>query len=127
VKKFAEILGGGGDGAARAAELGELMYKSHKSYSACSLGSPGTDELVRLVREAGAGAGLYGAKITGGGSGGTVAVMVAAEAGRELSDEAAAALERVGAEYARATGRPPRLIAGSQPGAELMRPARVRW
>src|SRR5208337_3850763 len=50
-------------------EMGELMYGSHASYSACGLGSDGTDLLVELVREAGLAAGLYGAKITGGGSG----------------------------------------------------------
>jgi galactokinase len=55
--------------------LGQLMYASHASYSACGLGSDGTDRLVALVREAGPRLGLYGAKITGGGSGGTVAVL----------------------------------------------------
>ena len=51
------------------------MYQSHASYSACGLGSEGTDLLVDLVRKAGSSSGLYGAKITGGGSGGTVAVL----------------------------------------------------
>jgi L-arabinokinase len=51
------------------------MYASHASYSACGLGSDGTDHLVALVREAGPRLGLYGAKITGGGSGGTVAIL----------------------------------------------------
>ncbi|MEX0885125.1 MAG: galactokinase family protein [Phycisphaeraceae bacterium] len=55
--------------------LGELMYQSHASYSACGLGSDATDAIVRQVRDAGAAVGLYGAKITGGGSGGTVAVL----------------------------------------------------
>jgi hypothetical protein len=55
--------------------LGELMCQSHASYSACGLGSAGTDRLVALVREAGPQHGLYGAKITGGGSGGTVAIL----------------------------------------------------
>jgi L-arabinokinase len=55
--------------------LGELMYAAHASYSACGLGSDGTDRLVALAREAGPGLGVYGAKITGGGSGGTVAVL----------------------------------------------------
>ena len=55
--------------------LGELMYQSHASYSACELGSDGTDLLVELAREAGPEAGIYGAKITGGGSGGTVALL----------------------------------------------------
>lgn len=55
--------------------MGELMYQSHESYSMCGLGSPGTDEIVRLVRETGTGGGLYGARITGGGCGGTVVVL----------------------------------------------------
>ena len=58
-----------------ARELGELMYASHESYSACGLGNDGTDRLVALVKAAGPERGLFGAKITGGGSGGTVAVF----------------------------------------------------
>lgn len=54
----------------------------HYSYSACGLGSDGTDKLVQLVQEtqhsklskSGDGT-LYGAKITGGGSGGTICVI----------------------------------------------------
>lgn len=108
VTRFAEILSGA-DAAERAHELGELMYKSHKSYSACCLGSPGTDELVRLVRESGTESGLYGAKITGGGSGGTVAVL-----GRK---GARTAVEAVAKEYERRTGHAPLIISGSSPGA----------
>lgn len=108
VTRFAEILSGAG-AASRADELGQLMYKSHKSYSACCLGSPGTDELVRLVREAGTESGLYGAKITGGGSGGTVAVL-----GRK---GARASVEEITKEYERRTGHAPLIISGSSPGA----------
>ena len=90
-------------------EMGELMYGSHASYSACGLGSDGTDLLVELVREAGPAVGLYGAKITGGGSGGTVAVLGRADAG-----EAVAGIAR---RYREATGREPYLFAGSSPGA----------
>ncbi len=61
--------------------LGALMYESHDSYSACGLGSTGTDRLVALAREAGVARGIYGAKITGGGSGGTVAVLADAGGG----------------------------------------------
>ena len=108
VRKFAKVLENW-EGLGQAAELGELMYGSHKSYSACRLGSPGTDELVRLVREAGADAGLYGAKITGGGSGGTVAVL-----GREGAEKS---IEAITKEYARRTGHEPLVISGSSPGA----------
>jgi galactokinase len=61
--------------------LGELVYESHASYSGCGLGSDGNDRLVALAREAGPARGIDGAKITGGGSGGTVALLADAEAG----------------------------------------------
>jgi L-arabinokinase len=89
--------------------LGDLMYGSHASYSACGLGSAGTDLLVELVRSAGHAQGLYGAKITGGGSGGTVAVL-----GRRGADEA---IERIAGEYARRMNYRPRIFSGSSPGA----------
>jgi L-arabinokinase len=85
------------------------MYQSHLSYSACGLGSNGTDLLVRLVREAGPRRGLYGARITGGGSGGTVAVL----ARREASSSLKAIAER----YAEETGYIPHIFSGSSPGA----------
>lgn len=89
--------------------LGELMYQSHSSYSACGLGSNGTDRLVTLVREAGPSAGLFGARITGGGSGGTVAVL-----GRR---DVRPALEKIVEQYARETGYRPYIIEGSSPGS----------
>ena len=89
-------------------ELGALMFESHASYQACGLGSPGTDRLVELVRSEGGDAGLYGARITGGGSGGTVAVI-----GRKGS---AAAIARVAQEYERATGHRPHVFSGSSSG-----------
>ncbi|PYS76485.1 MAG: GHMP kinase [Acidobacteria bacterium] len=95
--------------AAQAEHLGELMYQSHASYSACGLGSEGTDELVRLVREAGPAQMLYGAKITGGGSGGTVAVL-----GRRDAGEAVA---KLASRYAERAGRQALVLSGSSPGA----------
>ncbi|HEY0603560.1 MAG TPA: galactokinase family protein [Herpetosiphonaceae bacterium] len=89
--------------------LGELMYQSHASYTACGLGSPGTDRLVELVRAAGPDSGLYGAKITGGGSGGTVAVL----ARRGMS----AIIRDLAAQYERETGNITTLLSGSSPGA----------
>ena len=74
VRAFAELLQG--KICERNLELlGELMYQSHASYSACGLGSMGTNRLVEMVREIGTKRGLFGAKITGGGSGGTVVVL----------------------------------------------------
>ena len=92
------------------------MYESHASYSACGLGSAGTDRLVALVKEAGQGSGLYGAKITGGGSGGTVAVL-----GRRGAD-----VRAVASAYARETGQPPRIFSGSSPGAAAFGHVRMR-
>jgi len=93
----------------QALRLGELMYESHTSYSACGLGSAGTDEIVRLVQEAGAAQGLYGAKITGGGSGGTVAVLGRRDAGAQVA--------KLAARYAADTGQPALVLSGSSPGA----------
>lgn len=89
--------------------LGELMYQSHASYSACGLGSQGTDRLVELVRRAGAADGLYGARITGGGSGGTVAVIG--------HSNAAASIARIAEQYAEETGHQPYIFSGSSPGS----------
>jgi len=89
-------------------QLGELMYESHASYGHCGLGSTGTDRLVALVRAQGPDAGLYGARITGGGSGGTVAVI-----GRR---EAAHAIAGIVDAYEQQTGYRPYVFAGSSPG-----------
>lgn len=88
--------------------LGKLMYESHASYTACGLGSPGTDLIVKLVRAEEA-QGLYGARITGGGSGGTVAVVGRADAH--------AAVRRVVEAFERLTGHRPHVFEGTSPGA----------
>jgi L-arabinokinase len=110
VGAFASLLEGP-PGERRRERLGDLMFQSHASYSACGLGSDGTDRLVALAREAGPAAGLHGAKITGGGSGGTVAVLARRDSGAEAT--VAAIAER----YARDTGRTARVFSGSSPGA----------
>ena len=66
--------------------------------------------LVDLVR-AHEHAGLYGAKITGGGSGGTVAVLAATTA------RATGALHEILHEYEKQTGNKPELFDGTSPGA----------
>ena len=106
-ESFRQLLSAAPD-EARRIRLGALMYESHASYGACGLGSRGTDRLVELVRSEGPAAGLYGARITGGGSGGTVAVI-----GRK---DAAAAIARVADAYERATGYRPHVFSGSSPG-----------
>jgi len=107
VNSFAAILKGWSGEDKQAQELGELMYGSHDSYSACELGSDGTDALVALVREYFDE--LYGAKITGGGSGGTVAVL-----GRRGATEA---ISEIGVRYREQTGYVPQIISGSSAGA----------
>ena len=92
--------------------LGELMFASHAGYSACGLGSEGTDLLVDLAREAGAAAGIYGAKITGGGSGGTVAILA--------REDAVGRIRQIAAEYAERTRREPYLFEGTSDGATLL-------
>lgn len=96
-------------GHAEKIELGKLMYESHASYSACGLGSTGTDLLVELVRSAGADRGLFGAKITGGGSGGTVAVLGNRDAEDTVAD--------VADSFAVLTGHHPYIFRGSSPGS----------
>jgi galactokinase len=90
--------------------LGELMYSSHQSYSACGLNSSGTDRLVELTNQIGQKGGLYGAKITGGGSGGTVAVL-----GR---NDAGDLIEEIMHSYTKETGHKPYLFTGSSMGAD---------
>ena len=75
VTRFAELLTELPSRPEAAIEAGELMYASHRSYSDCGLGSAETDRIVAAVAEAGPSRGLFGAKITGGGSGGTVCIL----------------------------------------------------
>jgi L-arabinokinase len=92
-------------------KAGHLMYASHLSYTNDALlGAEECDLLVQLVRER-EHAGLYGAKITGGGSGGTVAVL--AESGQGV-DAAVAEIMQI---YEQRTGRKPEAVLGSSPGA----------
>jgi galactokinase len=90
-------------------EIGELMFAAHNSYTDCGLGCTATDLLVNLVREAGAGAGLYGARITGGGSGGVVAILGSSDA----DDAVTAIADR----YAEINGHECYVFRGSSPGA----------
>jgi galactokinase len=102
VEMFADLLRGPVTNCS-AHLLGELMYASHESYSRCGLGMRATDALVDAVRAAGWERGLAGARVSGGGSGGTVVVLGDRDAEpivRELS-------ERLGAG----------LVRGSSPGA----------
>lgn len=106
VRAFAELLQAPASHR-RSELLGELMYQSHASYGACGLGADATDLLVALVRTASAAQGFFGAKITGGGSGGTVAVL-----GRRGAD-----IGRIAQAYEARTGHRPQVFSGSSSGS----------
>jgi len=92
-------------------KAGHLMYASHISYTNDALlGADECDLLVKLVRQREA-AGLYGAKITGGGAGGTVAIL--ANTGQKVD----AAIAEIMAEYQKKTTHPPEAFLASSPGA----------
>lgn len=90
--------------------MGDLMYQSHYSYTECGLGNEATDLLVELTRQQGPAAGLYGAKVTGGGAGGTVAILGRRDAG--------SAFQQVVRAYADARHTEPYVIDGSSMGAD---------
>lgn len=86
---------------------GKQMLAAHASYSRCGLGTRETDLLVELAMEQ---SGVAGAKITGGGSGGTVCILCP-------TDQEATIAESVAENYEKHTGNAPRLIQGTSPGA----------
>lgn len=67
--------------------MGELMYQSHQSYTDCGLGHERTDRIVDMIKAKGEKKGLYGARISGGGNGGTVCVLCAGLSGPESVQE----------------------------------------
>ncbi len=92
-------------------DAGELMYASHWSYGQrCGLGSIETDLLVNLLRRHGAEADVYGAKVTGRGCGGVVAVFM------RTSERATAAVDQAIQDYQAHTGRKAKLIHACSPG-----------
>lgn len=90
--------------------MGELMYQSHYAYTECGLGAKATDFLVGLCRNEGITNGIYGAKITGGGAGGTVAILADKNAGDTI--------EKIMGSYAKAEMGQPYLFEGSSDGAD---------
>lgn len=90
---------------------GDQMYGAHESYQKlCRLSVDAVDFLVEAVRRRGPERGLFGAKITGGGSGGVVAVFGTTEG---LAREIPAITE----EFKRRTGVLADVFEGSSPGA----------
>ena len=92
-------------------EAGEMMYGAHESYrDNCRLSVPEVNFLVEAVRKRGPAHGLYGAKITGGGTGGTVAVFGKIEALKEH-------VPHIAVEFSRRVGVMPDIFEGTSPGA----------
>lgn len=82
VRQFKILLSMAGNQHSKAEyeQMGELMVQSHQSYTACGLGTAKTDQLVKMALEK-RDQGIFGAKITGGGSGGTVCFMAVGNEG----------------------------------------------
>jgi len=77
--------------------IGECLYQSHAAYGRMGLGAAETDQMVNAIQGLGAENGFYGARISGGGSGGTVVVL--------CEREALPAFERLGTEVPGASSR----------------------
>lgn len=93
------------------AQLGVLMNQSHHSYSRYArLGHPLTDQLASLLNEAGQSAGIFGCRITGGGCGGTLAILL------HDTPETYQAIEQIRQRYETMTGRTTMLFAGTSDG-----------
>jgi L-arabinokinase len=90
--------------------MGELMYQSHQAYTSCGLGARATDLLVELCRKEGMKNGIYGAKITGGGAGGTVAILA--------DKKASEVIKRIFVTYSTSGMGNPYLFEGSSDGAD---------
>ena len=90
---------------------GQCMFGAHASYrDNCHLSAEEVDFLVEAVRKRGTGSGLYGAKITGGGTGGTVAIFGRLAALKEH-------IPQIATEYSRRVGAMPDIFEGTSPGA----------
>jgi L-arabinokinase len=89
---------------------GKLMYASHWSYSKrAGLGCKETDLIVKLARGCGVERGVYGAKITGGGCGGTVVLLI--------REDSFGTVEWIADEYQKLSGMKPTLFTGTSMGA----------
>ena len=56
-------------------QVGEMMLMQHQSYSKIGLGHFLTDQIVDLLMSFGPKKGIYGARTSGGGSGGTIVIL----------------------------------------------------
>ena len=99
--------------------IGEIFGQSHIAYAECGLGAAACDELVARALNAG----LPGAKMTGGGGGGVVAVL-------GCSDDWPI-VRSIAQEYGGQHGRMPHIFEGSSDGVDAfgvhtLQPAQTR-
>ena len=93
-------------------KAGKIMRRSHWSYGQrCALGSVETDRLSSLLRRNDTRDGVYGARVSGHGSGGMMVVLM------EASDEARQKLNGVLTEYKEIIGRTATIHEGTSHGA----------
>lgn len=75
INRFRELLAAAPSAECRR-ELGDLMLRSHDDYRARGLGNDACDVVIDAVKQRrDAGGGVYGAKLTGRGGGGTVVLL----------------------------------------------------
>jgi galactokinase len=100
--------------------IGEILCQSHAAYAECGLGSAACDELVARALNAG----LPGAKMTGGGAGGVVAVLGCSNDWPMVCS--------IAQEYAGERGVMPHIFEGSSDGIDafgvrMLQPALTRY
>ncbi len=101
-----------------AMQLGELMFQSHQGYNRCKLGSAATDALVERGIEFGPENGIYGAKITGGGSGGVVCFLCEGRKGAQ-------SVRQIAALHAKDFNSEAAIFSGSSDGAHWVKPISI--
>jgi L-arabinokinase len=90
-------------------KIGNLMYQSHSSCAKnCRLGFKEADLIVRMVQDLGPKKGFFGAKLTGGGDGGVICILV--------SNESELLLHNIASQYHELTKLEPELFLDSSPG-----------
>ena len=90
--------------------MGELMLQSHESYNRVGLGNESTNVIVKMVYEKGGVYGVFGARITGGGNGGTVCILSYGKQGKEM-------IKQIHQQYERRIKQKSFLFTGSSGGA----------
>jgi galactokinase len=68
-------------------QMGNLMIQSHESYSTVGLGNEYTDKIVEMIRDAGTAHEVFGARVSGGGNGGTVCILSYGKEGKNAVKE----------------------------------------